>query len=157
MIEHRSRQLGAVLLIMTLAGVPTAAQTPDPAQDEVRAALLKWTADFNAGNKREICDIFARDLRYDYRGFPERGYQDVCDLLQRALSDPDKRFSYFPNIKEIIVAGDLAVVRLSWTLKVKSKDEAAEMSSEEPGLDVFRREPDGHWKIIRYIAYEAPR
>jgi hypothetical protein len=23
-------------------------------------------------------------------------------------------------------------------------------------MDVFRREPDGSWKIIRYLAYEAP-
>ena len=23
-------------------------------------------------------------------------------------------------------------------------------------MDVFRKEPDGPWKIIRYIAYEAP-
>ncbi len=96
-------------------------------------------------------------MRYDYRGFPERGYQDVCDLLQRALSDPNKRFSYSADIKEIIVAGDLAVVRLTWTLKVKSNDAPQEISSEEPGLDVFRRQPDGRWKIIRYIAYEAPR
>ena len=23
-------------------------------------------------------------------------------------------------------------------------------------MDVFRKEPDGAWKIIRYIAYETP-
>ena len=28
--------------------------------------------------------------------------------------------------------------------------------SREPGLDVFRKQPDGSWKIARYIAYEAP-
>jgi uncharacterized protein (TIGR02246 family) len=157
MIEHALRQLGAVLLATVLAGTQTVAQTRDPVQDEIRAALMKWTADFNARNARDVCDLFAPDLRYDYRGFPERGYQDVCDLLQRSLSDPNKRFSYSADIKEIIVAGDLAVVRLTWTLKVKSNDAPQEISSEEPGLDVFRRQPDGRWKIIRYIAYEAPQ
>jgi ketosteroid isomerase-like protein len=27
-------------------------------------------------------------------------------------------------------------------------------SASEPGLDIFRRQPDGSWKIVRYIAYE---
>jgi ketosteroid isomerase-like protein len=30
------------------------------------------------------------------------------------------------------------------------------VETKEPGLDVFRRQPDGSWKIVRYIAYEAP-
>jgi ketosteroid isomerase-like protein len=48
------------------------------------------------------------------------------------------------------------VVRLVWTLKVRRKDSGAEVSSDEPGMDIFRRQPDGSWKISRYIAYEAP-
>jgi hypothetical protein len=28
--------------------------------------------------------------------------------------------------------------------------------TKEPGLDVFRRQPDGTWRISRYMAYEAP-
>ena len=23
----------------------------------------------------------------------------------------------------------------------------------EPGMDIFRRQPDGSWKIMRYMAY----
>jgi steroid delta-isomerase len=58
--------------------------------------------------------------------------------------------------KEIIVAGDLAVVRLTWRLTVQGKDAPAE-TIEEPGMDIFRRQGDGSWKIFRYIAYDAPR
>jgi ketosteroid isomerase-like protein len=155
MIEHVLRPLGAALIAVVLAGGQSTAQSTDPAQGDIRAALLKWTADFNARNSRDICDLFAPDLRYDYRGQPERGYQDICELLQRSLRDPDKRYSYSPAIKEIIVAGDLAVVRLTWTLKIVGKGAPGESSSEETGLDVFRKQPDGSWKIIRYIAYEG--
>ena len=38
-------------------------------------------------------------------------------LLHRSLNDRTKKFTYFLDIKEIIVAGDLAIVRLVWTLK----------------------------------------
>ena len=75
-------------------------------------------------------------------------------MLQRSLSDRSRADQY--SVKGIIVAGDLAVVRLVWTLKVGRKDSVAEVSSDEPGMDIFRRQPDGSWKISRYIAYEAP-
>jgi steroid delta-isomerase len=47
------------------------------------------------------------------------------------------------------------VVRLTWTLKVRGRD-AAETTSVEPGIDIFRRQVDGSWRISRYIAYESP-
>jgi hypothetical protein len=33
---------------------------------------------------------------------------------------------------------------------------AKEVEPKESGLDGFRKQPDGSWKIVRYIAYEAP-
>jgi ketosteroid isomerase-like protein len=141
---------------LMLTGPQAIAQGGTAAQGDVRAALLNWTADFNARKSGAICDLFAPDLRYDYRGMPERGFQDICALLKRSLSDPQKRYSYSPAIREIIVNGDLAIVRLTWTLTVKSESTGDETSSDETGMDVFRRQPDGTWKIIRYIAYEAP-
>ncbi|MGK2922970.1 MAG: YybH family protein [Methyloceanibacter sp.] len=49
--------------------------------------------------------------------------------------------------------GDVAVVRLVWTLTIKEKD-GGEIKSVEPGMDVFQRQADGSWKIVRYMAYE---
>jgi ketosteroid isomerase-like protein len=144
----------SALTATALAISPAAAQSANPAEDAIRAALLHWTADFNARKSAQICDLFASDLRYDYRGQPERGYRDICDLLQKSLSDPSKHYNYFPEIKEIIVSDDLAVVRLVWTLSVNNGGTSDAIVSEETGLDVFRREPSGDWKIIRYVAYD---
>ena len=52
--------------------------------------LAQWMADFNAGDAEKICDLFALDLRYDYRGQPERRYGDICALLHRSLADGTK-------------------------------------------------------------------
>jgi uncharacterized protein (TIGR02246 family) len=143
--------------LLSLALVaPGAAQGNETARAEVRAALTQWMADFNAGNADKVCLLFAPDLVAQYRGQPERNYDELCALLKRSLSDRSKSYSYSLAIKEILVAGDLAVVRLIWTLKVTSKNPPAETTAEEPGMDVFRRQPDGSWKISRYIAYEAP-
>ena len=142
--------------LLAAVGTPASAQPADAAEAEIRTALARWTRDFNARDASRICDLFAKDLRYDFRGAPERDYDAICGLLHKALADRAKQFVYSHDIREIIVSGDLAIVRLTWTVKVTSPGAADAVESQEPGLDVFRRQPDGSWKIIRYIAYEAP-
>lgn len=160
--RSRSARAGALLAALAAAcglataAAPASAQADAAADRAIRDALSKWTDDFNARYPRRICDLFASDLVYDYRGFPERGYADLCNLLKRSLADPSRRFAYTLDIREIIVSGDIAIVRLVWTLRI-SRDGSAEVTeTREPGLDVFRREADGAWRIARYMAYEAP-
>src|SRR5262249_8392741 len=143
----------AALGLMALVG-PAMAQSSGPDETAISEALIAWTRDFNRGDTSKICGLFAADLRYDYRGHSERGFADICGLLQGSLSDRTKKYVYSLQIKEILVSGDLAVVRLVWTLRVSPAGSAPEMVSEEPGIDIFRKQPDGRWKIIRYLAYE---
>jgi ketosteroid isomerase-like protein len=148
-------KLGAVATFALIALLePATAQSGGPAEAAITDALMNWTRHFNSGAVEEICGLFAPNLRYDYRGQPERGFEDVCGLLRRSLSDRTRHYSYSLEIKEIIVSGDLAVVRLLWTLTVKPAGSGDETVSEEPGMDIFRKHPDGSWKIVRYIAYE---
>jgi ketosteroid isomerase-like protein len=151
-----SKKFWLALLACGVFSAAAAAQPADKAETAIREALAKWTADFNARDAPRICDLFALDLVYDYRGFPERNYEALCGLLRRSLADQSKQFTYALDIKEVMVSGDLAIVRLVWTLRTMLPGVAAAVESKEPGLDVFRRQPDGSWKIVRYIAYEAP-
>jgi ketosteroid isomerase-like protein len=128
--------------LLIAAATAVSAQPAGEAEAAIRNALSRWTSDFNAGDGARICDLFAKDLLYDYRGFPERDYESLCSLLRRSLADRTKQFAYSLDIKEIIVAGDLAAVRLVWTLKMTV-----------PGA---AKAVDGSWKIVRYIAYEEP-
>ena len=138
----------------TLTGSPVMADTV--AEKAIRDALAKWTDDFNARDATRICDLFAPDLRYDFRGSPERDYNAMCSLLHRALSDRTKTITYSFDIKEIIVSGDMAIVRLVWTSRASQEGSSQVTETKEPGLDVFRRQPHGQWRIARYMAYEAP-
>jgi len=142
-------------LLALLAIVPLDAAAEDSAEAAIRSALGQWTQDFNAGNAEKACALFAQDLRYDFRGYPERDYRDICDRMQRSLGDKTKTYSYDLDVREIIVSGDIAVVRLIWKLTVTLRN-GQQVVSTEPGMDVLRKEPDGAWKIIRYIAYEVP-
>ncbi len=112
-------------------------------------------ADFNAGRADRVCTLFAPDLLATYRGFPDRTFQQTCDLLRRSLTDPNRRFRYELDIQEILTSGDLAVVRLVWCLTVTHRDGSPPVTTQEPGMDVVRRQADGSWQIIRYLAFEA--
>jgi ketosteroid isomerase-like protein len=148
---------GVLAMLMFATYVPAADEDSAAVQNQIRIALEKWKLDFNAGDASQVCALFAPDLISNFRGQPEDTYNSLCANLQSALTDPAKTYHYDLEIKEILVSGDLAVVRLVWTLKVHPKDAAAsEVNTREPGMDIFRRQPDGTWKISRYMAYESP-
>jgi uncharacterized protein (TIGR02246 family) len=150
----KGRALATLLMgSWALTGSPAIADTT--AEKAIRDALTRWTADFNARDASRI-DLFAPDLRYDFRGQPERDFNAMCSGLKQALADRSKTLSYAFDIKEIIVSGDMAIVRLVWTSKLSRSDSGQVIETKEPGLDVFRRQPDGMWRISRYMAYEAP-
>jgi len=122
-------------------------------QAKIRTALNNWTADFNARRADKVCGLFEPGLIYDFQGLPEQRYDDICRRLKRALRDETRSWTYArPDIKEILVFGDIAAVRLTWTSTVTGGPEGA-VKSVEPGMDIFRRQPDGSWKIMRYMAF----
>ena len=147
--------IASTILALLLLAVPATIAAAESAEDTIRATFAQWTKDFNAGKADAVCGLFSPELRYDFRGYRERDYNDVCTLLHRSLADKSKRYAYALDIREIIVSGDLAVVRLAWTLNV-TLPSGQVVTSVEPGMDILRKSPDGQWKIIRYIAYEAP-
>jgi steroid delta-isomerase len=132
----------------------TAEPTPEAA---IRRALEQWPKDFNARNKAEVYSLFARDLVAAYPGQPDRNYEAMCKHLASALEDPNKRFRYdAPDIQQILVSGDLAVVRLTWTLRVTKPGVDGETVVRERGMDVFKRQKDDRWKVVISYAYPDP-
>jgi len=142
-------------LLASLLIAPASAQTVS-AEAQIRAALTQWMADFNAGHADKVCDIFAPSLRADNRGAGERDFDAQCKLLRDVLGDASRSFSYALDLKEIVAEGDMAAVRLVWTLTTRVKATGEVRTVEEQGLDVFGRGSDGSWRILRFMTYERP-
>jgi ketosteroid isomerase-like protein len=147
-----ARAGAAAILLLLAAGASAGARAGDDPASTIRAALEQWRLDFNARRADHICELFSRALRYDFQGLPEQNYPLLCARLHRALSDRTRSFQNGLHIKEIIVAGSLAVVRLTWISTVTPSGGHG-TTVDEQGLDVFQRQPDGRWQITRYIAY----
>jgi uncharacterized protein (TIGR02246 family) len=121
---------------------------------EIRARLERWPQDFNARNTAAVCDLFAPDVVLSFPGTPDRDHGAMCRGFATALADPGRTLRYdAPDIRSVEVSGDLAVVRLVWTLRVTDRRTGAEAVEREIGLDVFRRQPDGLWRITVSHAY----
>jgi ketosteroid isomerase-like protein len=149
----------SLIAIVLLGSTAAHAQSASP-ETEIRAALEAWTADFNAGRTEKVCDLFAPTLRADVRGAPERNFDMQCQLLRKALADPERSYTYAFALKEVVterdMARDMAVVRLTWTTTTRIKATGQVTTTFDEGLDVFGRGSDGTWRIIRYMAYERP-
>ncbi len=152
-----------LLLAFALAGVAFAQEpvkesgknaAAEKAEAEIRAAFEQWTQDFNTRRTDRVCDLFAKDLVSNYRGVPERGHERQCQILQAALTDKARHFQYALAIKEILVFGEIAIARVVWTLTIRKQDGGGEVTIVEPSLDVFRREPDGQWRVFRYLSFD---
>ena len=136
---------------MALAAVASAQADVETDKAAIAARLQDFTAAFNARDAAGACHIFAPDLVSTMRGRPDNGREAVCKRIAAALADRSKTIRYAPDVEEIIVSGDLAIVRLVWN--VTETQGGATRVSKEPGLDVFRRQPDGKWSIARFLAF----
>jgi ketosteroid isomerase-like protein len=147
------RRLAVLMLLLCWAPAVAGTEAPDA---EIRAALEQWVADFNAGHTEAVCDIFAPSLRADVAGAGERDFDAQCQLLRAALGDSSRSFSYALDLKEILAEGDMAAVRLKWTLTARVKATGNVSTTEEQGLDVFGKGSDGRWRIIRFMSWQRP-
>jgi len=119
----------------------------------IAARLHGFARAFNAGDAAGACAIFAPDLMSTVRGRADEGRDAVCRRIAAALADHGTEIRYAPDIREIVVSGDLAVVRLVWNVSIRRGPTPG--VSKEPGIDIFRRQPDGTWAISRFLAFSS--
>ncbi len=147
----------ARLLAFLLLGLAPAAAVAggDTEKAAITARLTEWANAFNARDASKSCDLFSAELISTMRGRPDEGRDAVCQRIAAALADRNFSLRYAARIEEVILSGDLAVVRLVWS--VTTRRGATIVAWEEPGLDVFRRETDGKWRIFRFLAFSNAR
>jgi steroid delta-isomerase len=138
---------------LAIAAALSPARADEAADKSAIAARLRSFADaFNARDEAGLCDIFAPDLIATVPPALETGREAICGRIDRVLATPDLQLRYDPpDIREIIVSGAIAVVRVGWTLTVRKGGE--QDTTQEGGIDVFRRQPDGRWSIARMATF----
>jgi len=127
--------------VLACAHAPVRNAKDDEAQ--IRARLEKWVEQFNTGDYAGAATIWAPDLVGWMGGAPDDTYQREMEAAKRAVPAEAPQFAL--TIDEIIVEGDLAVVRDTWRETLRDRKMIFH------SFEVWRRQPDGQWKIARWI------
>jgi len=144
------------ILILAMGAAATLSANADSSSDQtaIRERLQRWAAAFNARDAAGVCDIFAPDLVYSIPQMIYGTRESICANLSQLFSNSGLRLHYDnPDIHEIVTSGEVALVRLTWTLTTE-KGAERDITTEE-GMDFFRRQPDGRWSIARFISFTA--
>lgn len=143
--------VAALLLPAAAQPAPTADEAK--AEKEIRGALAAWVSAANRGDWKEALKVWAPDLIGWYPGLPDDTYPRE---VERAARAGPPRTTYQVDVREVMVSGTMAVVRDIWTFSTKNASGAPTVEKVK-SFEVWRRQPDGRWKISRWISAPEPR
>lgn len=122
----------------------------DCIEKQIRQAIVNWTNAANREDWSQTKKIWAPGVQ---------GWFPTAAEFKKAAAFPGRNFdekairtTYRVTINEILVATDLAVVRDTWDQVVHSPNSPATARRTIRSFEVWQPQPDGQWKISRWIS-----
>lgn len=129
---------------------PVFANTTD--QQVFQTMFSDWTAAFNRKDLQKSCQLFSKSIVADYQGVPQKNYVTICDGFKKIFSIDRQRYQYHFKLHDVYRSGNLAVVRITWYLRIL-EDNKLKSQIQDEGMDVFQKNAVGRWEIVNYIGY----
>jgi ketosteroid isomerase-like protein len=119
-------------------------------QQAIRDRLRDWVIATNAGDHARANDIWEADVQ---GWFPQDAAYTPAAAAAAAGADASitGRSTYEVTIDEVLVSGDLAVVRDTWR-ETRRFNGGSSATRTIRSFEVWRRQPDGAWRIARWIS-----
>jgi ketosteroid isomerase-like protein len=143
--------LGLALLGLTHLASASPADDTAAASKEIRTALNQWMQAANKQDWNTALQLWAPDLVGWYASDNIDTY--AMESENAAHPKPSDTSYSLLKINEIMVEGSLAVVRDTWSRRITQADGRRPLYRVRR-YEIWRRQPDKHWKISRYI--ESP-
>lgn len=112
----------------------------------IRAALADWVQAANRGDWKAAARVWAPDLIGWYPGQPDDTYAKEMESAARPRTGRP-RTRYEVDVAEVMVSGNLAVVRDIWRFTTTQPDTADSAVSVVRSYEVWKRQNNGEWKI----------
>ncbi len=118
---------------------------------EVRAEFARWTEAYKRHDLQGTMMIFDPQVRFAFQGGPDVGYAElersyVADFKTNSTAE------WVGSIDEVQASGDLAAEFSSWKL-IDHRGGKEIVLEENRGMDLFRRNARGEWRIVRSLNY----
>ncbi|HJX26902.1 MAG TPA: nuclear transport factor 2 family protein [Thermoanaerobaculia bacterium] len=162
-IRRTARLLIACSVLATVLGASEAgaAETVATQQEKdiatLRSLIIESGDAFNDKDPDRIMALYASDVVLSYPGIPDMGYADFAKAYSELRnSTPGVTVKTSPNIEEILVSGDLGVIRITWNTTTTETNPPKESTRQMKDLQIWRRQADGTWKLSRGMHYRMP-
>jgi len=161
-MKRKSRLwLAPFLLVLTAcAPAPESAREPEDTRAEDEAAIRALRTAFlksqQTGDAERIAAFYAEDAVIMLPGEPsQRGIEAIRTGLARFFAEYE--WSSQEPIEELNVLGDWTFTRTTWSASQTDKDTRVVAKLLGKAVHIYRRQPDGTWKIaIDIFNYDHP-
>jgi len=131
------------------------AQPEDP--QSIRKLNDDWAAAMQSKDVARLAAMVADDVVFLPPGFPAiRGRQAVEAMYNNFFAQLDQ-VRQTSSIDEIQVAGEWAFAWGTENLVLVPKTGGSPIRMQGKGMTIYRRQPDGPWKIARAISNSVPQ
>jgi steroid delta-isomerase len=137
-----------VLVGFALCGASVSTQSSgDKDAAILRGAIEQTARSINAHDPGGVMAHYSKDIIVSYPDVPDTTYE-VFDRNYRQMMNPSITTRTVPTIDEIVVSGDLAMIRMQWSTTITDKATGRTSSRVAKDLQIWRRE-GGAWKFYR--------
>jgi ketosteroid isomerase-like protein len=113
---------------------------------EIQKATAELLAAVNSSDDRRLLAVWSDDgVLMPPNHAVVRGRADLEEYFKERFSRTGFRFAF--TFSDIQLAGDLAFERLAYTAVILPAGGAQPVEDAGKGLHVYRRQPDGSWKL----------
>jgi len=120
------------------------AKTTGPDAEAITVWLDQCDTTFNSGEYERFLALFSDDALFLPPNSPPLSIDDVRSMYEVMFGDNTMQMT--SQAAEVVVSGDLAVVRASYEETITPTGEGEATSLNGPWLVVLRKQSDGSWK-----------
>lgn len=134
---------------VTLAQASPVSGDSATVRQAIDAAIVRFTSAFKRGDADSLMTLYTANAVQLNPNFP--AWEGAAAIRQAfagffsAMTIADANFT----THDIVIAGNKAIVRGSYALRLRPKNGGAEIADRGKLMTTWERQPDGSWKIIR--------
>lgn len=114
--------------------------------DQIHEIMEAFEQFDNTGDAEVLAPHLAEDVVFMAPGnSPVRGKDEVVERYLEPF--PGDEYEIEQHSEDLLISDDLAVNRATVVGQTGSTNDGGEEAVSHKGLDVFRRKPDGTWKV----------
>jgi uncharacterized protein (TIGR02246 family) len=128
----------------------------DSVQQAIKADEATMNQDFKAKNMEGLAGHYADDAYFVAGGAAADGSTEIRKFFANSSTDPAFSVSFSSDKVAVGASGDLAYSRGKFTEKYTDPKTSKVMTGSGTFLTVYKKQPDGSWKIVEDVAAVDP-